>query len=1314
MPTFKRGRGRPPKEGQSGSQLAEERKHDRKVHGDRGRPYINKEDKTVAEHIAEEVTEPARGRGRPPKQEQATKTQQTTPLKQTECTVTLDKRKETPPSTQTEPNINLGTSNNTPPPKPVEHTMTLGASTSPPKRGRGRPPKVHSMNTEAVINIHKADIIKRGRGRPVKAKNEESQQTVQPHNEPQPGRSSEIESVKTVTSVTSKVDDGTGDESVCDVKAGTESSVRKSSRSVKRRFDVKSLLKTGSIDLDWVDDGKKARVHKDTSQTAKQPQPMSQRSQTAKQPMSQRSQTAKKPMSQRSQTAKQPMNERSQTEKQPMTERSQMEKQPMNERSQPEKQTMNERSQTEKLEEPRNPRSQTEKQEEPMYQRNQTEKHKELTNQRSQTEKQEQPMNESRQIEKQEHPMNQRNQTEKHEEPMNQRNRTEKQEGPMKESSQTEKHEESINKKSQAEKQEQPMNQADNQSILSDENIAENEATLSVIQQSNGDVVVVIDKIEVPKNVTEVGKKRKRYSVEKKYTKGIKRGKLFHTDVSEKSTELTACGSESHLGSKDEVLHITSKEKEIGSGEQTTNENIVIECESVKSNEDVTQHIIYIEDDDSENITKVDSEDVTEYDEDATESYITIEDADDAEDGASGCEELTFNVEFEQKFVCFLCGKADLPGDSPYEKRQLYRKHILQEHLSEKGTISCPQCYKQFGIIKPNSVASRVWHVFANCVNHIISHYFVDTSSIPALFTVLTCDECEFRTIYKKHYDKHMQDVKACKIYAAKKEREKSKIQSGDKTAIHCILCDDSKHLFPDISGLCVHMTTEHYTATDTHNAVKCPHCTKEYKVSVSEKMRGSRRVMLTLLEHLIRKHSFEMPQFAEDLMFQCNECKFWTLSQNSFSDHQTSHVYKLNLCVSTDDQNEVYECFMCTTDPPTFTTWPNFRDHFKVEHIRMEAGPDNQDKPVGDKHSMTCPRCPDGRKVGIVNTSIWGVVIVKGLEHMVREHGYKVPWYVAMYTCDKCPYWSFCRRAFKAHTIRHAKESIPVMCQEMEQALGSNDQLLQCALCPGSDDSYNCWVSLVEHHKNVHWQVSGSNLMWQCAKCDFSLIKGNHTSWNRVIQRCLNHMLVKHMEDPPSFVKVLKCEACNYMTLVSDSLGTHQRFKGHGPFQTKAPIKSEQCPTCNKVFEHRNLKRHLESCPGLGDQRPRFRCQYCSKEYNWSEGLRSHIRHFHLGQIKHKCDLCGAGFIRKSSLSTHILDVHKVNNSKRPLIYCELCNFTCLYQNMLDTHHTKCHTHKSQEIPTCEFCDRTFHDIGKWISFFDNRISISNSCLVN
>ena len=147
-----------------------------------------------------------------------------------------------------------------------------------------------------------------------------------------------------------------------------------------------------------------------------------------------------------------------------------------------------------------------------------------------------------------------------------------------------------------------------------------------------------------------------------------------------------------------------------------------------------------------------------------------------------------------------------------------------------------------------------------------------------------------------------------------------------------------------------------------------------------------------------------------------------------------------------------------------------------------------------------------------------------------------------------------------------------------------------------------------------------------------------------------------------------------------SDELSNLRRDNRSGRYKKQSDKMLIPCDVCCKVYPRHNLPHHLRH---FHDKTVTFKCEICSKEFKYPQGLQSHKKGVHEPK---KCELCPKEFPRLQ-LMHHIRSVH--TNSITPY-FCDWCPRAFRTEKRLKGHLTFSHSPHDQIEPLqCDKCPK-------------------------
>ncbi|KAG8242406.1 hypothetical protein J6590_066909 [Homalodisca vitripennis] len=246
---------------------------------------------------------------------------------------------------------------------------------------------------------------------------------------------------------------------------------------------------------------------------------------------------------------------------------------------------------------------------------------------------------------------------------------------------------------------------------------------------------------------------------------------------------------------------------------------------------------------------------------------------------------------------------------------------------------------------------------------------------------------------------------------------------------------------------------------------------------------------------------------------------------------------------------------------------------------------------------------------------------------------------------------------------------------------------------------SYTCMVcremffdktSLFAHRKG---SGSCSYLKQQCKMCNKQFLSKKSLNKHKVLYHAKNSekykcvvcakkfntscLLSKHEQNCHTVYEVVECKICQKLL--------------NGPDRLKIHVKAwhldcdedfgSACPICGKLFQNKNLKRHLE----IHDAE--CLCDVCGISVRGKSAMRKHMQHVHPKSGKCVCKYCNEEFDNGLSLLKHKKKVHSLRSNPRP-VYCEICGKVYKSSTVLKTHKA---IHSNEKPYKCQTCGASF-----------------------
>lgn len=123
-------------------------------------------------------------------------------------------------------------------------------------------------------------------------------------------------------------------------------------------------------------------------------------------------------------------------------------------------------------------------------------------------------------------------------------------------------------------------------------------------------------------------------------------------------------------------------------------------------------------------------------------------------------------------------------------------------------------------------------------------------------------------------------------------------------------------------------------------------------------------------------------------------------------------------------------------------------------------------------------------------------------------------------------------------------------------------------------------------------------------------------------------------------------------------------------------------CRVCNKQLSTNHRRIEHESTHMSPEDRPKFYCEICGREFNTEKLMHRH-RVVHIGGRNFECDFCHQKFRTSATLKQH-----KLTHTGEKPYECDVCGqrFTAYMSHQM---HVRLHT--GDRPYTCDFCDKKF-----------------------
>ncbi|XP_061391890.1 zinc finger protein 3 homolog [Musca vetustissima] len=220
--------------------------------------------------------------------------------------------------------------------------------------------------------------------------------------------------------------------------------------------------------------------------------------------------------------------------------------------------------------------------------------------------------------------------------------------------------------------------------------------------------------------------------------------------------------------------------------------------------------------------------------------------------------------------------------------------------------------------------------------------------------------------------------------------------------------------------------------------------------------------------------------------------------------------------------------------------------------------------------------------------------------------------------------------------------------------------------LCSSCDYKAVTPMDLFNHANSTHSIENLQDLQYKCYDCK-QLI--NH------YVTFLNHIRFEHH---PALK--LKCDACD---IACKDYVHYANHRSRDCTQLAQYPEVVPCKQCFRNFDsNTSLQAHTRQYHSGAGKKPKYKCQYCSKEYTWRRSLLNHEMS-HGYKREFACTICGKKFFSKIHLESHIF----THNSEKPF-ECDICHKNFKTATIMERHKI---VHTDKKPFACQFCPKTF-----------------------
>ena len=171
-------------------------------------------------------------------------------------------------------------------------------------------------------------------------------------------------------------------------------------------------------------------------------------------------------------------------------------------------------------------------------------------------------------------------------------------------------------------------------------------------------------------------------------------------------------------------------------------------------------------------------------------------------------------------------------------------------------------------------------------------------------------------------------------------------------------------------------------------------------------------------------------------------------------------------------------------------------------------------------------------------------------------------------------------------------------------------------------------------------------------------------------------------------------CAYCQKEFITKRSFDFHLQYS---PLCDDANSKEFKCGKCGDVFTKLNelqqhTEKHQESLVLIkkgtkksteSSKTTKFhQCQYCSKAFSTTGGLKTHIR-IHTGEKPYQCQYCSKAFNQSGDLQRHV----RIHTREKPY-QCQHCSKAFRTNGHLQSH---LRSHTGERPYQCQYCSKAF-----------------------
>lgn len=651
------------------------------------------------------------------------------------------------------------------------------------------------------------------------------------------------------------------------------------------------------------------------------------------------------------------------------------------------------------------------------------------------------------------------------------------------------------------------------------------------------------------------------------------------------------------------------------------------------------------------------------------------------------------------KYKCGRCKRL-------YKKIDLLQQHLQEKHspeffiLNERNKYYCEHCkYKtclktnlnnhiEKNHLSGNHKSNKCYRCGRKLFNAdgLKRHLKIcgKTQDEKQWLKKYSCDNCEYKTDYKKDIFGHMvskhlphdSNLSKCNKCGKRYSRLNGLYRHLKICGVPLHLrrlpvryfCDHCEFKTPFRSHLSNHILIKHLPRDPSN---KCSNCKKIFSCKS------------VLVNHL--KICGPSPKSRSPSFF-CDNCEYKTNFKTCLVTHmQSKHLPKV--------QKSYSNKLKCTKCGNNYTSRGSLKSHSKI------CGKTQKFKQ--SLRHFFCDLCDyKSHRKSLLST------------HIQKKH---LPRNSKSHVCSKCGKNFESIRTLNMHSricgkTREFKRSLKrFSCDHCGQRSCTKASILTHIIAKHLNHPYaHGYLNANEFEYSKHFPFKASYRRFSCDEC-------NYKGWTE--KQMLVHKKACHLNDKPNLntcnkckisfstrlsllshmkrlcgIELLHCDHCDFKCYKKDFFAQH--------IYTKHMDDSRKCSKCAKIFSLRsNMLNHFKLCgktKGFKLSLMRFSCHHCRFKTNEKLKISDHIKAKHLPRDpnSNKCTKCGRSYTLSSNLNKHFkicglpLDLRRLPKK----LFCDYCDYKCNHKPRLANHIQTKHLPKNSNLITCNKCNKKFN----------------------